>query len=126
MKERGSVLLHVMLTSLLVAIIAAAILRMTALRYQMGYRSAIILQEKRDDQALLAKIIGAWNSANGGSGQTCANVSIAGYAYSGTPGTCSCSYSPTAQTSPPTIPSVVTAGGGADSCTLQINSALRQ
>lgn len=116
-----------MVTGVLVAIISASLMRMAMLRYQMGFRGAIVLQEKRDDQALLSSIIGAWNSANGGTGQSCANVAIAGFTYGGTPGTCTCTYSPTAQTVPPTIPSVVASGGGPNgTCTLTLSSADRQ
>jgi hypothetical protein len=124
------VLLHVMLSSILVAIIAAGILRMALLRSSMGARSANILMEKRDDQALLASIIAGWNAAGTppGSGQLCANVGIAGYSYAGTPGTCSCSYAPTAQTHPPTIPSVSTQGVDpvTGTCKLSLQSADRQ
>jgi hypothetical protein len=110
-----------MVTGILVAMIAASILRMSMFRYQMGYRSAIVLQEKRDAQGLLAQITAAWGS----SGQTCAAVAIPGFTYSGTAGTCGCSYTPSAQTAPPTIPSVTT-NGTAAACQLVIVSADRK
>ena len=126
MRNRGSVLLHVMVTGALIALISATLLRMAMLRYQMGGRGAIILQEKRDDQQVLAAILAAWNNANGGAGQTCANVAIAGYAWAGTAGACNCSYTPAPQTAPPTKPTFTTNGGTPDSCALTIVSALRQ
>ena len=45
--QRGSVLLQVMVTSVLVALIAASLLRMSMLRYQVTSRSAKALQGKR-------------------------------------------------------------------------------
>ena len=123
--ERGTILLHVMVTSILVALIAATLLRMSLLRVQANARSAKILAEKRDDQAVLSSILSAWNGANGGAGQTCAGVAIAGYSYSGVPGTCSCAYTPNPQTTPPTLPTFATTGGGADSCGISIVSVDR-
>ena len=112
-----------MVTGVLIALIAATLLRMTMLRYQMGGRSALIMQEKRDDQQLLASIVSAWNSANGGAGQTCANVAIANYTQSAS-GSCGCSYAPTAPNSLnlPTITTAVTPNG----CQLTIVSVDRQ
>ena len=109
-RERGSILLHVMVTGAVMALIAATLLRMTMLRYQVSSRSQKILAENNDNQAVLSSILKAWNSANGGGGQTCANVVIAGYAYAGTPGTCNCTYTPSPQTVPPTLPTFATTG----------------
>ena len=110
MGKRGTILLHVLVTSVLVAIIAATLLRMTLLRAAATARSAKIVAEKRNDQQMLASILSAWNSANGGAGQTCANVAIAGYAYAGVPGSCNCTYTPNPQTNPPTLPTFTAAG----------------
>lgn len=127
MGKRGTILLHVMVTSVLVALIAATLLRMSLLRVAATARSQKILIEKRDDQAVLSSILSAWNSANGGSGQTCANKPITGYAYSGVPGTCNCSYTPNPQTTPPSLPTF-TAGGTVNAyggCPIKIVSADR-
>ena len=113
--QRGSVLLQVMVTAVLVGLIAASLLRMSMLRYRVTSRSALILQEKRDDQQMLAQILGAWNSANGGTGQTCASVPITGYTYSGSPGTCGCSYKPSDPANALNLP---TFNAGPPSCPL--------
>ena len=87
--ERGSILLHVMVTSVLVSIVAAGILRMSMLRYQLGHRSEVILQEKRDDSGALGGFIGVWNV----NGQPCSGVPAAGTWGGGScsnPGVCSC------------------------------------
>lgn len=61
-KERGSILLHVMVMGILMALIAATLLRTTLLRSQAAARSTNILQEKRDDHAALAAVTAAWNA----------------------------------------------------------------
>lgn len=86
--RRGSILLHVMVTGALMALIAATLLRMSMLRYQMGGRGANMLQEKRDDSGAMAAVIGAWNSANSVCG---ANPFNFGGGCAANPGTCSCS-----------------------------------
>jgi hypothetical protein len=68
--ERGSILVHVLMTGIVVALIAATLLRMSMLRYQMAGRAEKVLKEKRDDQAALASIMTAWN-ANGTSQAQC-------------------------------------------------------
>ena len=49
MSRRGSVLLHVLVTGVMIALISATLLRMTMFRYQMAGRGAHTLIEKRDD-----------------------------------------------------------------------------
>lgn len=126
--ERGTILLHVLVTSVLVAIIASTLLRMTLLRAAATARSKKIVEEKRNDQQMLASILSAWNNANGGAGQTCASIAIPGYSYTGTPGSCNCSYTPSPQTNPPTLPTFQTTGqvtmpNGIVTCGLSISSA---
>ena len=85
--KRGSVLLHVIVTGVLVAMIAAALLRMTMLRYQAVARGAQIVVDKRTDQAALASLIETWNQNN----QVC-STPTPDFACAGTlPGTCGCS-----------------------------------
>ena len=91
--ERGSVLVHVLLTGVVVALIAATLLRMSLLRYQMAGRSEKMLKEKRANQGGLASVMSAWNSVN----TSCANnvPASSGFTCSGTvapgpPGVCGC------------------------------------
>ena len=84
--ERGSVLLHVMVTGVLIALIAGSLLRMSLLRYSMGGRGAKVLQEKRDDQGALAGLLAVWNNAN----KNCPAALPAGYVYTFNAGAGSC------------------------------------
>ena len=84
--ERGSILLHVMVTGVLIAVITASFMRMTMLRYQMVSRSTNILQEKRNNQGALASVLASWNPTN----SVCGSVP-AGYTCGAmTAGTCNC------------------------------------
>ncbi|MFI5348497.1 MAG: hypothetical protein ACHQ2Z_03050 [Elusimicrobiota bacterium] len=95
-RERGSILVHVLLTGIVVALIAATLLRMALLRYAMAGRSEKILKEKRDDQGVLAAVTTAWNAVPGPN-TTCGAVPP-GFTCPGglTPGTCNCSCTQTA------------------------------
>jgi hypothetical protein len=77
----------VLVTGALMALIAATLLRMSMLRYQMGGRGAAVLQEKRDDQGAMANVISAWNNVNSVCG---ANPPTFGAGCGGNPGVCSC------------------------------------
>jgi hypothetical protein len=110
-----------MLTGVVIALIAATLLRMSLLRYQMVGRSVNIVKEKRDDQAALAAVMGSWNAVN----MTCANPpATTNYtcapAAAVVPGICGCTCTPIAQTVPPTLP-IITTNGTAASCKLTIN-----
>jgi hypothetical protein len=61
---------HVLLTGVVVAVIAATLLRLSLLRSQMGSRGVKMLAEKRATQGGLASIMSIWNSVN----TSCANV----------------------------------------------------
>lgn len=118
-KERGSILLQVMVTGVVMALIAASLMRITMMRHQMISRSVSRLQEKRDDHQALALIISAWNSA----GQVCAN-NVRGYTCRGIAGNCGCTCTPT----DPNWPEVRTQNaspGGVATCRLDIVSADR-
>ena len=95
---RGSVLLHVMLTGVVVALIAATLLRMTLLRYQMGARSERVLKEKRDDQGALAAVMSAWNAnISAAVPNPACSATPAGFTCAGiVAGTCGCSCTQTA------------------------------
>ena len=63
--ERGSILLHVLVTSVVVAVISAAIIRLALFRAQMAGRGALVLQEKRDDTGALATVASQWSTVQG-------------------------------------------------------------
>jgi Tfp pilus assembly protein PilX len=94
MNKRGSVLLQVLVTSVVVALIAATLLRMSLLRAQAASRGAKSLQEKRSDQAALASLLETWNQkqmvcASPTPDYTCVPASAV------IPGKCGCTCAPT-------------------------------
>jgi Tfp pilus assembly protein PilX len=86
--ERGTVLLHVLVTSALVAVIAATLLRMTLLRAQATARSAQVVQAKRTGGSALDNLIQAWNQNN----QNCSSAPVAppDFTCVGAAGSCNC------------------------------------
>ena len=58
--RRGSVLLHVMVTGLLVAIISAALMRMAMFRFRMAQHGAGAMQAKRAGQGGMAALFAYW------------------------------------------------------------------
>lgn len=119
--RRGSVLLHVLVTGVLVALISATLLRMSFFRYAMAGRGALVLQEKRDDQAALAAVLGTWNNAN----KVCGGAP-AGWGGCTNPGVCSCTCTRPGAVGPPVIDAVtVTAaatGPVSNPCVVTIKS----
>lgn len=114
--RRGSVLLHVLVTGVLVALIAATLLRMSVLRYTLASRGGKALAEKRYDQAGFHAILTNWNQANTVCANNVPNYSCAP-ASASPPGTCSCTCSPTLANFPTVTASLV--GGN---CQLNIVS----
>jgi hypothetical protein len=115
-RQRGSILLHVMVTGVVVSIVAAAILRMTMLRYRLAYRSAVVTQEKRSDTAALNILITTWNSTGG----YCQNAGMytCGPAQAAPMTSCGC----TCTTGTAGYPPSITGGGALPNCTLSITS----
>lgn len=113
MNKRGSVILHMLITGVVVALIAAMLLRLTMLRVMMTSRSHKAAQMKRYDEAALARIHSFWASAGGA---PCAN-NVPGYSCAGTPGACNCTCTPASAGDP-----TVTVTGALPSCKLSIVS----
>ena len=101
MNRQGSVILHVLVTGILVALIAALLLRVSFNSYLVTARTNAETVQLRQDSGALAVVIAGWNANNrvcsgggGTSGYTCPGA---------TPGTCACTCTvtgfPTATTS---------------------------
>lgn len=86
--ERGSILLHVMVTAVLVSIIAAGIMRLALFRSQMAARGAIVLEEKRDDTGALATVASQWSTVPGVT-SVCSGPPP-GWTGCSNPGNCAC------------------------------------
>ena len=104
--RRGSILVHVLVTSVLVALIAASLMRMALFRYTIASRGSEALGSKRMDQAGFNLVMTGWNKNNA----VCSAVQD--YNCGGAAGVCNCTCDPTAAL--PGFPRVVAAqdGGG--------------
>lgn len=112
MNQRGSVILHVLVTGVAVALIAALLLRMTMLRAVVTSRSHKASQMKRFDEAALARLQSNWSS-----GQMC--TSFPGYTCAGaTAGYCGCTCTPSSAGDP----IIYTSPSGSAPCQLSIQS----
>lgn len=110
MNNRGSVILHVLVTGVVVAFISAMLLRMTMFRYVVTARSHKSAQMKRYTEAVLAQLNSAWAG-----GQTCAN--FGNYTCAGaTVGFCGCTCTSAG------VPSILTAPSGSAPCQITISS----
>lgn len=113
--RRGSVLIHVLMTGVVVAIIAAGLMRMTMLRYVASSRATGSTAARRQTDSALNRALTYWNMTN----IVCGN-NIPGYScspFSSTaPGTCNCTC-----TSAGTATIRVT-GGGPPPCSIEIES----
>ncbi len=97
--RRGSVLLHVLVTSVLVALIAASLMRMALMRYTIASRGSEVLAAKRMAQAGFNVVLTAWNKNNAVCSPVVDGVGTVQYtciAGACTAGTCRCTFSPTA------------------------------
>ena len=92
--RRGSVLVHVLVTGVVVAFIAAGMLRMVMMNYIAVDRVAKGTANRKEAEAMLNRAITYWNI----SGQVCSNIP-GGFNCTGAPGTCNC-YCPNAGTIP--------------------------
>jgi Tfp pilus assembly protein PilX len=117
LSKRGSVLVHVLMTGVVVAIIAAGLMRMTMLRYVASSRAAGGTQARRQADAALNRALTYWNQNN----VVCGN-SIPGYTcapFSSTPpGVCNCTCTPSVSGQA----TIVVTGGGAPPCSITINT----
>lgn len=92
--RRGSVLIHVLITGVIVAFIASGLLNMVMMNYIAVDRATKGAQNRKEAEAMLQRALTYWNKAN----QVCANIP-GGFNCTGVPGTCSC-YCPNAGATP--------------------------
>lgn len=85
LNRRGSVLVHVLITGVIVAFIASGLLRMVLMNYIAVDRATKGAQNRKESEAMLNRALTYWNQAN----QVCANIP-GGFSCSGVPGTCDC------------------------------------
>ncbi len=85
MNRRGSVLVHVLITGVIVAFIASGLLHMVLMNYVAVDRASKGAQNRKEAESMLNRALTYWNLANA----VCANIP-GGLNCSGTPGTCAC------------------------------------
>lgn len=112
MNQRGSVLVHVLVTGVIVALIATGVLRMTLMNYSAVSRATSGVQNKKEAEAMLHRAVTYW----GQSGVVCSDIP-GGLSCSGTPGSCSCDC-PSASA----VPRISVRSGG-DQCAVTIVSS---
>lgn len=112
--RRGSVLIHVLMTGVVVSIVAAGVLRLTMLRYLAAQRSTTGAQNRKQTEALLHRAISHWNAVN----TVCSNIgSISCTPLSSTPpGACNCVCPPSG------YPRIVVTSGTGTQCKVSIES----
>lgn len=95
MKKKGSVLVQVLMTAVIVAIIAAGLMQMLTQRATIVKRAADSASARKKAEGALALITTRWNQV----GQVCAG-GVPNYNTIGSPGICSCTYTPLVSTDP--------------------------
>lgn len=126
--RRGSVLVHVLITSIVCSVIATGLLRMMMFRYQATTRVEESSRAKKYTEAALHRIVSGWNAAGGG--QYCADGpgGSESWTCTGTPGTaignCACNCNVTITPPSPLLPVTVTVTAAAvgGRCALTITS----
>ena len=86
LNRRGSVLVHVLITGVIVAFIAAGLLRMVMMNYIAVDRATKGTANRKESEAMLARAMTYWNQTN----QVCSTIP-GGFGCTGIPGTCNCS-----------------------------------
>jgi Tfp pilus assembly protein PilX len=123
MGKKGSVLLHVLMTGVVIALVAATLLRLTMLRYEVTAHATQTTAERRYDEAALAMLLTQWNAGN----VYCANVASGGVTYSCSGGAagyaaplsnCACTCTTVSANYPPTV----TGSGSTPNCKLSMTS----
>jgi hypothetical protein len=97
MGQRGSVILHVLVTGVIVALIVACLLRVSTLSYIQTARVNSVTTQTRGDEGALSSVLASW-AANG----ACSNAPGYNCGTAGSPGamgSCGCTCVPTG--SPP-------------------------
>ncbi|PIR16568.1 MAG: hypothetical protein COV48_09630 [Elusimicrobia bacterium CG11_big_fil_rev_8_21_14_0_20_64_6] len=114
--RRGSVLLHVLVTGVIVAFIASGLLRMVLMNYIAVDRATKGAQNRKEAEAMLQRALTYWNKSN----VVCSSTGLfpCSPSYVTSPGTCDCSCPSAAA-----LPRVVVSGGGAPPCVITIISS---
>ena len=109
-RARGSVILQVMVSGMILAFIAASMLRMTLQPALTSANTVKTVAAAKTAEAALNRVKAAWSLA----GRTCASDSTVGVACEGEPGTCVCACRTAG------LPSVLSSALPTGACTLSV------
>lgn len=114
--RRGSVLVHVLITGVIVAVIAGGLLRMILMNYIAVDRASKGAQNRKEAEAMLQMALTYWNKSN----VVCSTTALFPCTpnYTTPPGTCNCTCPSAAA-----LPRVEVTGGGAPPCTINVISS---
>ena len=114
LNRRGSVLVHVLITGVIVALIAAGLLRMVLMNYIVIDRASKGAGNRKESEAMLNRVVTYW-SQNG----VCSNFS--GFACNAAASPCVCTGSPLGGSL--TNPTITVAGAAPGPYTINLNSS---
>ena len=116
LNSRGSVLVHVLITGVIVAFIAAGLLRMVLMNYIAVDRATKGAQNRKEAEAMLQRALTYWNQTNSVCSTNATYFPCTGTGVGLNQCNCAC---PSAAA----LPRVVVTGGGPPPCTITIISS---
>lgn len=116
LNNRGSVLLHVLVTGIIVAFIASGLLRMVLMNYIAVDRAAKGAQNRKEAEAMLQRALTYWNKTNSVCSSDPSFFVCTGAGVGLNQCNCSCP-------SGSALPRVVATGGGAPPCGITVISS---
>lgn len=114
--RRGSVLIHVLITGVIVAFIASGLLNMVMMNYIAVDRATKGAQNRKEAEAMLQRALTYWNKTNSVCSTDAFNFVCTGGGVGANQCNCAC---PSASA----LPRVVVTGGGAPPCVITIISS---
>ncbi|MEK7234406.1 MAG: hypothetical protein AAB268_11360 [Elusimicrobiota bacterium] len=110
LNRRGSILVYVLVTGVIVSMIASGLLRMVMMNYAAVDRTGLSAIRRKEAESLLNVAVSYWSTVN----SVCSSIPM--FACSGPAGTCSCTCSH------PELGSIVVTGAPLLTCTITVTS----
>jgi len=112
--RRGSILIHVLITGVVVATMAAGLMKMVLMNYIIVDKATKGTQNRKEAESMLSNLVSYWNQAG-----VCSNFT--GYTCNSASSPCTCTG--TAAAGSLTPPTIVVGGAAPGPYTLTINSS---
>lgn len=122
MNRRGSVILHVLVTGVIVALIAAFMLRVSLMNYLQTARANNETWQKRGDEGALSRVVAYWSmygACTNAPGYNCGSVGSAMAV-----GSCNCTCHPTNAAVDPVITSTTGSGTNCNVTVAGVDTAM--